>query len=450
MFCANCGSAIKEGILFCGSCGSKIKAQTEDQTEAQVRPQPGSLAQSQNTQKASSSKTVPVISILLIVLIGAAGAVGGIFFGQMFLGPEDPPAQTALNEASAAPAISDMPDAPSDAQASDAPAATDPEASVAPAFDSIYVRRVTEEFMGLYRSLFMSYDAFIIDLLGENIWDRDDTIDILASPLNSRMITAPYLRSHAFDSASATIGSLMSATGFSLYDFNYDGMPEIVIYFAPMFANGPGNPAELFVYTNGQYRLAGVLKSPWFLTDNRGRLIVIETDSDWSVSASYLNISGDGISLDFIHRWDGFDDYIDFHSPTIPNVDGILSHVSRLTSLEDSIKDSLTQKFRTMPPAAAAPVAPAPAMVSDGFILPFSGSRYLTESDLLGLNAEELRLARNEIYARHGRRFRDEGLQAYFDSMPWYTPTLPLGEEPVLSDMERTNVELIRSFEGRF
>ena len=89
-------------------------------------------------------------------------------------------------------------------------------------------------------------------------------------------------------------------------------------------------------------------------------------------------------------------------------------------------------------------------VVSEGFILPFSSSRYLTQYDLWGLNIEELRIARNEIYARHGRRFRDEELQAHFDAMPWYIPTLLLGEEPLLTDLERANVELIQVFEGSF
>ena len=84
----------------------------------------------------------------------------------------------------------------------------------------------------------------------------------------------------------------------------------------------------------------------------------------------------------------------------------------------------------------------------DGFIIPFSSARRLTADDIVIFSREKLRIARNEIFARHGRRFNDAQLQAHFDAMPWYTPTLPLGTEPVLSDIERENVELIRSFEN--
>ena len=82
------------------------------------------------------------------------------------------------------------------------------------------------------------------------------------------------------------------------------------------------------------------------------------------------------------------------------------------------------------------------------FVLYFSSSRPVTYDDLIGLSAEELRIARNEIFARHGRRFVDAELQAHFNTMPWYTPTLDYGVEPVLSDVELANAEFIRGIEA--
>ncbi|HIE51613.1 MAG TPA: YARHG domain-containing protein [Armatimonadetes bacterium] len=46
--------------------------------------------------------------------------------------------------------------------------------------------------------------------------------------------------------------------------------------------------------------------------------------------------------------------------------------------------------------------------------------RELSEADLVGRPRDELRLMRNEIYARHGLRFRSKELQAYFEQQPWY------------------------------
>lgn len=83
------------------------------------------------------------------------------------------------------------------------------------------------------------------------------------------------------------------------------------------------------------------------------------------------------------------------------------------------------------------------------FILPYSSTRELTDSDLRSLTAHELRIARNEIYARYGRVFRDEMLQQHFDSKQWYSilPKLSLGVEPTLTDLELSNIRLIEAYE---
>lgn len=56
------------------------------------------------------------------------------------------------------------------------------------------------------------------------------------------------------------------------------------------------------------------------------------------------------------------------------------------------------------------------------YIFEDSDQRELTESEIYALTKEQTRYARNEIYARHGRKFSDEELQNYFDSKSWYTP----------------------------
>lgn len=48
----------------------------------------------------------------------------------------------------------------------------------------------------------------------------------------------------------------------------------------------------------------------------------------------------------------------------------------------------------------------------------------LSATDLRGIPPEEARLLRNEIYARHGRRFRDPRLQRYFEDFAWYSLTI--------------------------
>lgn len=83
------------------------------------------------------------------------------------------------------------------------------------------------------------------------------------------------------------------------------------------------------------------------------------------------------------------------------------------------------------------------------YILATSDSQYLKKSDLEGMTAEECRLARNEIYARHGRRFKDEQLQNYFDACSWYQGTVDPDDfqESILNDFEIKNIETISGYE---
>ena len=69
------------------------------------------------------------------------------------------------------------------------------------------------------------------------------------------------------------------------------------------------------------------------------------------------------------------------------------------------------------------------------------------EGGTLGdLFAEDLRVLRNEIYARHGRVFKDKQLQAYFVSQAWYKPNPEFTDEQ-LSEIEVGNLAKIKEAE---
>ena len=72
----------------------------------------------------------------------------------------------------------------------------------------------------------------------------------------------------------------------------------------------------------------------------------------------------------------------------------------------------------------------------------------ISESMLQGLSLHELRLLRNEVYARHGRQFRAEWLQQYFFGQPWYTPDENFKDEE-LSGSDKLNVETIVRYENK-
>lgn len=74
--------------------------------------------------------------------------------------------------------------------------------------------------------------------------------------------------------------------------------------------------------------------------------------------------------------------------------------------------------------------------------------RTVSEQMLQGLSLHELRLLRNEIYARHGRMFRTPWLGQYFYSQPWYVPDEDFKDED-LSANDKVNVETIVRYENR-
>ncbi len=82
---------------------------------------------------------------------------------------------------------------------------------------------------------------------------------------------------------------------------------------------------------------------------------------------------------------------------------------------------------------------------SADYMLPASDSAYYAESDIKGLSDWELYLARNEIYARHGRGFSNDDLQRYFNGKSWYRRTIDPDkfDESVLNKYERANAAMI-------
>ena len=88
----------------------------------------------------------------------------------------------------------------------------------------------------------------------------------------------------------------------------------------------------------------------------------------------------------------------------------------------------------------------------DGYVLPNSSSHTYSAGELSHLTDWELYLARNEIYARHGREFHNDDLQRYFNGQSWYTPVyspedFDARSGSILSSVEQKNAATILSIE---
>ena len=79
---------------------------------------------------------------------------------------------------------------------------------------------------------------------------------------------------------------------------------------------------------------------------------------------------------------------------------------------------------------------------------PETFERLLTDNDLKNKTKKELRLMRNEIYARYGYIFGSKDLKTHFENQPGYSQ-FGKDVEAFLSEIEKKNVKLIQTYERR-
>ena len=88
------------------------------------------------------------------------------------------------------------------------------------------------------------------------------------------------------------------------------------------------------------------------------------------------------------------------------------------------------------------------------YIFPNSSTQLLTEADLTGKSEWDLRIAINEIYARHHCTFKTKEIADYFASKSWYSADPNLTSDKMnadvkayLNDIEVKNVNFIRTYQ---
>ena len=105
----------------------------------------------------------------------------------------------------------------------------------------------------------------------------------------------------------------------------------------------------------------------------------------------------------------------------------------------------------TQPAATDAATTQSVTPASGDYILPDVQTRVYSTAELEQLSTDELWYAHNEIFARHGRGFRNPELQSYFNSKPWYTrnPIDPdtFDSTVTLSATEQQNADAIKAIE---
>ena len=97
-------------------------------------------------------------------------------------------------------------------------------------------------------------------------------------------------------------------------------------------------------------------------------------------------------------------------------------------------------------------------MATSEYVLPDSDMRYLEWEEVEALanygGKDLIRLAVNEMYARHGFVFKKPKNQEYFERKSWYYPQPGLTDsyvkEHLFNDYEKANLEMLLKVEKRF
>ena len=212
-------------------------------------------------------------------------------------------------------------------------------------------------------------------------------------------------------------------TEFALIDMDGDGIRELILSFT---ADDGQWQFDLFTSTDGEANWLGSYEKyadMYAAKDGDGLFAVIDKNGKRSVDRLTVEYDGELPSLDI-------DAYKTSSSTAKEFSEGYLV-VFNNASLFLEGGEELS------------------VLVDEEYLLPGSDSRYIDFTDLAGMDADELRIARNEIYARHGRRFKSEELQSYFDAKSWYQGTVEPGDfkEKVFNKYESANISFILKVE---
>ena len=173
----------------------------------------------------------------------------------------------------------------------------------------------------------------------------------------------------------------------------------------------------------------------------------------------YTNVrAGGSISASVVGRINVGERFRTFRQPgtwwEVQLDDGTTGYVARSRIVLDGEPMPSAPAQASAAPPPAEPVAepewegrPPPAFAAADFTFPDSSTRRLTRADIEGLGPATLRIARNEIFARKGRRFRDPDLVSHFSQFAWYRP---VANEVQLTRIEQANVALLAAAERRY
>jgi hypothetical protein len=141
-------------------------------------------------------------------------------------------------------------------------------------------------------------------------------------------------------------------------------------------------------------------------------------------------------------------------TPSSPSTPTLRQESATAVNNEPETKKQSRQDTSNLPSPTPTPVetprpsaTPRPTSATDSN--PEPGNESAGESDLAYKSCFELKVMRNEIYARHGYIFKTaKDMKNYFSKQSWYT-ALHDDVSGLLSAAEKRNIQLIQQYERR-
>ncbi|MCL2385964.1 MAG: S-layer homology domain-containing protein [Defluviitaleaceae bacterium] len=201
---------------------------------------------------------------------------------------------------------------------------------------SPYGRRVAEEFLMQFRSIFIDAVHF------EETWhDGEPVIRIIDTATGNEVANANYRMYLGRIGYEATNANGI-ASWFSLYDFNNSGIPDIIVDYSNLVMSWPSS--ILFRYVSGAYRpVANTTGMDRFYYDESGQIIAIMVSEN-----VYNNVLENLYNIYVFHQTETIIttlEHIAFHvdrwEDSFPNS----TIINPLTALENEIRASVTQRL---------------------------------------------------------------------------------------------------------
>jgi len=111
-----------------------------------------------------------------------------------------------------------------------------------------------------------------------------------------------------------------------------------------------------------------------------------------------------------------------------------------------SFEPSTDYDYDITEPSASTTSSQSGTTPTGDYMIADSNTRVISQSEIESFTPWQLKVARNEIYARHGRPFVHKDLQCYFAKQSWYSID-PNYTEAGLSYTENKNIATILAYE---